>query len=212
MLMAIMPRDMTCEKSLSFGLLHRAVASGEEDVFAFFFEIANREHGADGFARLQRNQVADVLALAGGAHVGNLIDLQPVDAARIGEDQNVGVGRGDEEMLDEIFVARLHARASGAATTLHAIRGDRRALQVSGMADGDRHLLVGDQVFEHDFGGFVFDRRCDARRRTASSLSSSSLMITLRSFLLGTQDRFVLGDASRVDLQFVRDFVDRELG
>src|ERR1039458_4226758 len=27
------------------------------------------------------------------------------------------------------------------------------------MADGNRNLLVGDQVFEHDLGGFVFDHR-----------------------------------------------------
>ena len=71
-------------------------------------------------------------------------------------------------MLDEIFVARLHAGAARAAAALHCVGGDRRALQVAGMADGDRHLLVGDQVFQLDFGGFVFDAGCGARRRTAS--------------------------------------------
>ena len=34
MLMAMMPRDMTLEKSLSGGLLDGAVAGGEEDVLA----------------------------------------------------------------------------------------------------------------------------------------------------------------------------------
>jgi hypothetical protein len=52
------------------GLLHRAVAGGEEDVLAFFFQVAHGEHGAHGFARLQADQVADVLALAGGATSG----------------------------------------------------------------------------------------------------------------------------------------------
>ena len=102
-------------------------------------------------------EVADVLAFAGGADVGNFIDLEPVDAAFVGEDQNVGVGGGDEEMLDEIFVARLHAGAAGASAALHAVGGDRRALHVAGVADGDGDLLVGDQIFENDFGGFVFD-------------------------------------------------------
>ena len=166
--MAMMPRDMTLQKSLQRRLLHGAVAGGEEDVLAFFFEIAHGEHGAHGFAGLQTDQVADVLALAGGADVRNFVDLEPVDAARVGEDQNVGVSGGDEEMLDEILVARLHAGAARASAALLAVGGDRRALQVAGVADGDGHLLVGDQVFEVDLGGFVFDDACGARRRIAS--------------------------------------------
>ena len=64
---------------------------------------------------------------------------------------------GDEQLLDEIFVARLHAGAARASAALLAVGGDRRALQVAGVADGDRDLLVGDEVFEVDFGGFVFE-------------------------------------------------------
>ena len=97
---------------LEFGLFHQAVAGGEEDVFALFFEIAHRQHGADRLARLQADQVADVLAFAGGADVGNLVHLQPVHASGVGEDENVSVRRGDEQMLDEILVARLHAGAA----------------------------------------------------------------------------------------------------
>ena len=97
------------------------------------------------------------LALARRAHVGNFVDLEPVDAAGVGEEQDVGVGGGEEELLDEILVARLHADAAGAAAALHAVDRDGRALQVAGVADGDGDLLVGDQVFEHDLGGFVVD-------------------------------------------------------
>ena len=60
-------------------------------------------------------------------------------------------------MLDEILVARLHAGAAGAAAPLHAVSGNRRALEVARMAYGDRDLLVGDQVFELNFGGLVVD-------------------------------------------------------
>jgi len=59
------------------------------------------------------------LPLPGGGDVGNLIHLQPVHAPGVGEDQNVGVSRGDEQMLDEILVARLHAGAPSAAAALH---------------------------------------------------------------------------------------------
>src|SRR5207237_118732 len=80
---------------------------------------------------------------AGGADVGNFVDLQPVDAASAGEDQDVGVGGSHKELLDEIFVAGLHAGAAGAPAALHAVGRDRRALQVAGVADRDRGLPVG---------------------------------------------------------------------
>src|SRR5271170_1723416 len=110
-----------------FGFFHQAVARGEENVFVLFFEVAHGEHGADGFAGLQSNEVADVLAFAGGADVGNLVNLKPVDAALVGEDENVSVRGGNEEVLDEILVAGLHPGAPGAAAPLHAIGGDGRA-------------------------------------------------------------------------------------
>src|SRR6266567_286000 len=72
-------------------LLYQTLAGGEEDVLIFFFEIAHGEHGLHGFAGLQSDQVADVFAFAGGADVGNLVDLEPVDAALVGKNQNVGV-------------------------------------------------------------------------------------------------------------------------
>src|ERR1700722_5661562 len=119
--------------------------------------MTHDENGAHGLAGWQRYQVAYVFAFAGGADVGNFVDLEPVDAAGVGENKNVGVSGGDEEMLDEILVARLHAGAAGAAAALHAVSGNRSALEVAAVAYGDCYLLVGDQVFEHDLGGFVFN-------------------------------------------------------
>ena len=181
---------------MSSSLLHQAVARGEEDVFVFFFKIAHREHGLHRFARLQADQVADVLALAGGADVGNFVHLQPVDASRVGEDQNVGVRRGDEEMLDEIFVARLHAGAARASAALHAVGGDRRALHVAAVADRDCDLLVGDQIFENDFRSFVFDAR--------AALVAVELLYFFQLFdddvaqlLLRSENGFVLGNVAR---------------
>ena len=69
-------------------------------------------------ALLHRHQVRDRLALAVGADVGNLVDLQPVDPAAVGEDQDVGVGGGDEEVADEVLLARAHADAALAAAPL----------------------------------------------------------------------------------------------
>ena len=63
----------------------------------------------------------------------------------------------DDELRDEIFFARLHAGAAGAAAALLAIDGDRRALEVALVADGNGDLLVGDEVFKLKLGGLVDD-------------------------------------------------------
>ena len=77
---------------LQVGLLHGAVAGGEEHVFAFFLETPDSKHGAHGLTGLQAHEVSDMLALAGSTHVGNFVHFQPVDAPSVGEDENVGVG------------------------------------------------------------------------------------------------------------------------
>src|SRR5581483_1883544 len=142
-----------------FGLLHRPVSRGEEDVTSRLFQVTDGQHGANRLSRLQRNQVADVFALAGGADIGNLVHLQPVHAPGVGENQNVGVGGGDEQMLDKILVARLHPGAAGPPAALHAVGGDRRPLQIAGVGDRHRNLLVGDEVFQFDLSGFVLNDR-----------------------------------------------------
>src|SRR6202166_607713 len=134
-----------------------------------------------------------MLAFAGGAHVGNFIDLQPIHSAGVGEDKNVGVRRGDEQMLDKILVARLHSGAALASAALLAVGGDRRALQVSAVADRDRDLLIGDQVFQLNFGGFVFDY--------GAALIPVELLDLFQfgnddfaQLFLGAKNRFELGD------------------
>ena len=94
-----------------------------------------------------------MLAFADGGGIGNLVDLEPVDAALVGEDQQVGVGGGDEEVFDEILRARAHADAAFAAARLAAIGIDRGALQVAAVGDGDGHVFHRDQIFETDLAG-----------------------------------------------------------
>ena len=60
-------------------------------------------------------------------------------------------------MLDEILFARLRADAALAAARLLAIDVHRSALDVAGVADGDGHFFVCDQVFELDFLDAVDD-------------------------------------------------------
>ena len=67
--------------------------------------------------------------------------------------------RSDEEMADEIFVPRPHADATLAAAALIAICRDRGALDVAGVADGDRHVLIGNQILDVDLTARVDDLR-----------------------------------------------------
>ncbi len=96
---------------LERGLLDGAVAGGEEDVLALFGEVADGEDGDDFFAGLEGDERGHGLALADGAYVGDLVDLEPVDAAVVGEAEEIGVGGVDDELGDEVFVAGLHADA-----------------------------------------------------------------------------------------------------
>ena len=89
-----------------------------------------------------------MLALAGGGGVGNFVDLQPVDAAARGEDQQVAVRGGHDQVLDEILGARAHADAALAAARLAAVGIDGGALQIAAARDGDGDVFHGDQVFE----------------------------------------------------------------
>ena len=62
-------------------------------------------------------------------------------------------------MLDEILVARFRADAALAAARLVAIHVHRSALHVAGVADGDGHVGIGDQVLELDLFDLVNDLR-----------------------------------------------------
>ena len=64
------------------------------------------------------------------------------------------MGGGDEQAGDEILVPRRHAGAALAAAALHPVFGQRRALDIAGMGDGDGDILALDQrfVFDLDLG------------------------------------------------------------
>ena len=62
-------------------------------------------------------------------------------------------------MLDEIFFLGFGADAALAAARLVAIGLRGGALDVAGMAHGDEHVGVGDQIFQFDFVDLVHNLR-----------------------------------------------------
>ncbi len=191
-------------------LLYRSLLRGKEDELAFFFKIAHGQNGAYVFAGLQIEQALHRFAFARRAHVGNLVDLEPVDTAGVGEAEQEGVGRDHDQLRDEILFARLHARAPGAAAALLAINADGRALEVALVAHGHRNLLVGDQIFELQLGALVDDLRAPRVAILVANLFQFLDDYLAQLFLAG-QDGFVLGDALAHLLQFIQQFVDGEL-
>ena len=138
------------------GLLDDAAPRAHDDELVLL-ELLDRQERRDSFACLHRHQVRDRLAAAVGSDVGDLVNLQPVGAATIREDHDVGVARGDEEMADEVLFPRPHADAALAAAALVPVVGDRGALDVAGVADRDRHVFLGDQILDAELALFGKD-------------------------------------------------------
>jgi hypothetical protein len=86
------------------------------------------------------------------------MDLQPVHLSRIGEEENVAEGGGDEEMLDEVLFFGGHPHLSPPAPVLAAVQADGVAC-VPRVADGDHHVFFHDEVFELDLLHFFDDLR-----------------------------------------------------
>ena len=153
-----MPPAAGMRVRLQLGLLHLALA-GDEDDEATRGEVAHRHAGGHALALAQRQEVHHGLALGLAPALGDLVDLEPVHLAEVGEEQQVGVGGGDEQVLDDVLLLRLHPGHALAAPPLASVGLHVGALDVAGARDGDHHLLVGQQVLDGQLGGLGQDLR-----------------------------------------------------
>ena len=113
-------------------------------------------------------------------------------------------------MLDEIFFLGARADAALAAARLMTIGVRRRALDITGVAYGDQHLRVGDQVFELDLVDLIDNLR--APIVAVSFLDFVQLCGDNRlEFFLAGENFPQLRDLLADRLQFLQDFIDREL-
>ena len=84
-------------------------------------EVADGAAVGDLLALREVQQVDDRPAAAVAAKLRQVVDLLPVDLALVGEEQQVGVRAGDEEVLDRVFLVGLGARQALAAAVLGAV-------------------------------------------------------------------------------------------
>ena len=77
------------------------------------------------------DQARDVLSLPCCRRVRNFVDLQPVNAALIREDEQERMGGRNDKVLHHIFRARTHADAALAAACLARIGVNRSAFYIA---------------------------------------------------------------------------------
>ncbi len=132
-------------------LLHHAPPRSEKhEVPRRLLEAAHGQRGAHPLAFRQLERVHERLAACGAPEQRELVDLEPVDAPARGEEEDVGVGRGDEEAIDEVLLPGLGALDALPAAALRAVLREGRPLDVARVGDGHHHLLLDDQVLGAD--------------------------------------------------------------
>ena len=149
-------------------LLHDAATGGKEDVL---LGIPGGLHtactaaggrldphgGGDLLAGLEVQDIGDRFSLGRAAHLGNLVDALDIAAACLGEEDEIVVRAGGEEVLDEVIILGVVLRLLGshaddplATALLGAVRADGRSLDEPLVGDCDDASLVGDEVLDGD--------------------------------------------------------------
>ena len=105
-------------------LLDDAVLRREDEVLRLL-EVARLHDGAHGLVLPEREEVDDRAALRLARAERQLVHLEAVDLADVREEEDVVVGRGDEEVLDVVVLLELHPHHADAAAALLAVRGHR---------------------------------------------------------------------------------------
>ncbi|MNL30439.1 hypothetical protein D3C87_1521760 [compost metagenome] len=113
---------------------------------------------------------------------------------------------GHEQPRHEIFLAGGHARAALAAAVLRPIGRKRHAFDIAGMADGDDHVLAGDQVLVVEIGSVIADLGA-ARRTELLANGFEFLADDGADALAAAQNIEIVFDLGAQAIEFVADFV-----
>ena len=81
-------------------------------------QVLHADEGIDAVACLDAEEVLQGTALSVLSTLGDLVDLEPIAAAHLGEEQHRLVHRSRVDVLDEVFVTRITTLSSDTATSL----------------------------------------------------------------------------------------------
>ena len=137
--------------SLEQGFLYETVLGGEHHVVAvdelLVVKSLESEECVHAVVALYIEQVLYCPALAALVALRYFVALEPVAPSLLGEENHGVVHCGRIYIFGEILFAAVRSLASHAAPCLFAEFAERRALDVTQMADGDYHGVVGIEIF-----------------------------------------------------------------
>ena len=90
----------------------------------------------------QVQEVHDGPAAAVPARLGQIVDFAPIDLTAVGEEEQIGMGTGHEEVLDGIFFLGSCAFEAFPAAALCAVGGNGGALDISVAAVSKKDEVV----------------------------------------------------------------------
>ena len=130
--------------------LDRAALGGHEEIERLVVDRAGVDDGLDLFAGLDLQDIHEVRALGGLAGLGDVIALLAEDTAGVGEEEQIVVRRGREDIDDGVLLAGRDALLAHAAAALGVILAQRRALDVAGLSQCEDAGLLVDQILDVD--------------------------------------------------------------
>ena len=119
--MAMIPARKGRLKAARSVFLTSPRAGGHDQVMAGLVEVAHGPAIGDPFPLGEIQQVDDRPAAAVAGQLRQFVDLAPMDLAAVGEEQQIVVRAGHEQMLDGVFLLGLGAGESLAAAVLGPI-------------------------------------------------------------------------------------------
>ena len=90
------------------------------------------------------------MPLAPAPGLRDLVALELVDLAAVGEEQDGVMRRGSEDILGKVLLARAHRGNAAAAAPLRAVDRGRLALDVAEVGQRVRAVLLLDQILDVD--------------------------------------------------------------
>src|SRR5688572_11317865 len=190
-------------------LLHAAALRREHQEAFVLPEILYREHVRDLLVLLELQQVRDGPPLARAAALGDVVHASLVHASLVREEHQVVVRVRDEQVLDEVALARFRALDPAPAAALGAVGVGGQPLDVAVVADGDDNVFLRDQR--------IHVERADAARNLRAAVVAVLLLHLQRVLaddvhheIVVAQDRFVALDLLGHFAVLVHELLDLE--
>ena len=135
---------------LQRGLLDHGVPGSHHQIVFLLCLAGHGQHRADLFPAGDLQQVDNRGSPGLPARFGNLVALQAVHPAEIGEEHDLLVGADHEELGRIVRVLHVHAADAPAAAVLRPVYAAGHPLDIAVMGQRDHHILFLNQILDVD--------------------------------------------------------------